>query len=134
MVWGRGITIDKDAGWQELHVSPSRRAAGPDGWLWPLLRWLARRVALVVLLACRFVTGNWLLSSSLVLPLWALAAGVQWAALGVLLVVAGGYAAWFWWAPEAFDRWVSSPARAWWRRVRYRCKWANVMAAGRLTV
>lgn len=133
-MWGNSVTIDKNAGWQDIHVNPSRKREGVARWLVPLLRMLALAVAVLVALAGTFLVWNWLVSLSLALPLWAYSAGLPWLALGVLIAITGGYGAWFWYAAESFDAWVASPARAWWRRVRYRWKWADLMVAGGLTV
>lgn len=137
MAWGGAITIDRNAGWQELEVSPSsgrRRRPGLAGWaLWGLSR-LARAVACLLRLVATFVVSNWLVSATLLPVLWLVTVGLPWVALGLTVLVAGGFGVWFYCAPVSFDRWVCSPARAWWRRRRYVRKWANVMVAGGLTV
>lgn len=134
MAWGNSITIDKNAAWQEVHVSTS--AARPHGWGW--LAWLALRLcgllALLVVLLGTFVGVNWLLSVSLLPALWAYSAGLPWLALAAVIAVAGGYGAWFWWAAESFDVRIVSPLRRWWRRRRYAYRWADLMVAGGLTV
>ena len=82
-----------------------------------LLAWLVRLIArhplaaaIVALLALMWVSIGWL---GLVFP----------AAWAVVVL-----AAWRWFWPGSFTRWVSSPARGRWRAWFYRRRWAGVMA------
>lgn len=131
MAWGNSVTIDKDAAWQEVEVT-SRRARVKSlarvAWL------LLSLLTLALGVAGTFVVANWLVSLSITPALWLVSAGLPWLALGAVIVISGGYGAWFWCAAESFDVWISSPLRQWWRRLRYHRKWADVMVAGALTV
>jgi len=136
MAWGGAVTIDRNAGWQELEVSPSsrRRPQGLGAWtLWGL-SWGAKLTGRLLRVVATFVVSNWLISASLLPALWLAVVGLLWLALGLTVLVAGGFGVWFYCASGSFDRWVCSPLRGWWRRRRYARKWANVMVAGGLTV
>src|SRR5699024_8660984 len=135
MSWGGAMTVDKNAGWQEVRVSTAdSRPDSAAGWAVWLLRGLLGLLAVALGAVGTFVAVNWLVSAATVPALWALAAGFEWLALGLVLAAGGGAAVWFWLAAESFDIWVVSPLRAWWRRRRYGRKWADLMVAGGLTV
>jgi len=127
----RGLTIDRDAGWQEITVD--KRHSGRSfaravvvklaGLLWWLLvgTVLFAIMNVIVVASAAPAAGLWL-------------SGHGWFALALLLVALAAHGAWFYFAAESFDRWVLSPLRMWWRRRRYSSKWANVMVAAGLTV
>ena len=82
-----------------------------------LLGWLVRLIArhplaaaIVALLAFMWVNVGWL--------------GLVFLAVWAVVVLA----AWRWFWPGSFTRWVSSPARGRWRAWFYRRRWAGVMA------
>jgi len=127
----RGLTIDRDAGWQQITVDKRRRGGGLGrvvaGKLVGLLRWLLVGLGL-------FVVMNVIVVAPAAPLAWLWLSGYDWFALVMLLVVVGAHGTWFFLAAESFDRRVLSPLRMWWRRRRYAAKWANVMAATGLTV
>jgi S-DNA-T family DNA segregation ATPase FtsK/SpoIIIE len=134
MGWG-SITTEKNAGWQDVTVSTaSPGPRGRLGWLTWCVRSLLSLAVAVVVLVGSFVAVNWVVSLSLLPALWAWSAGLPWLAVIAVVLVSGGYGAWFWWAAESFDVRVTSPVRQWWRRRRYWRKWADLMVAGGLTV
>src|SRR5690606_17421316 len=129
------LTIEKNAGWQEVEVHARRRR--PEsvwGWLGLALLALARLVATVVTYVVTFAVFNGLIVAAVLVPVWTHVAGLTWVALAEAVVTAATFAAWLVVAPASFDRWVSSPLRVWWRRRRYYRKWADLMVASRLTV
>lgn len=135
MSWREGLVIDPDAGWQQITVDKRTNSPhGVAGWVgWALLT-LARLVWVLLAAAGLFVVMNPVttVSAAPAIGLWA--AGLPWLALVVGVVAMVGHGLWFWFAAESFDRRVLSPLRMWWRRRRYVAKWANLMAAGGLTV
>lgn len=64
------LTIDKNAGWQEIEVHP--RSRRPEGWGWLAagLVWFARAVVLVVTVVVTFVGFNWLPVAAVVPAVW----------------------------------------------------------------
>lgn len=134
MSWARGLVVDGDAGWKDITVTKGRTRRRGWALVWSLAWNLVRGVWLAAAVLVGFLGFNALLSASAVPALWLWAAGLPWLALAVAVLAAGGFGAWFWWAAESFDRRVVSPLRMWWRRLRYRRKWANLMVGSGLLV
>ncbi|MBA0124239.1 cell division protein FtsK [Haloechinothrix sp. YIM 98757] len=126
-----GLVVDRDAGWQQIQVAKaSQRRSIPAR----VVRLLVAGLRWLTVLVAGFAYHNPIPAALLALIGALLTCGLPWAALGVGLLAAAGLVAWFLLAPEAFDRWVVSPGRRWWRRRRYAAAWADVMVAGRLVV
>ncbi|MCP2255689.1 DNA segregation ATPase FtsK/SpoIIIE, S-DNA-T family [Prauserella aidingensis] len=128
------VTIDKNAGWQEIEVHPRRhRPDGVWGSLAAALVWLARGVAFVATVIVTFVAFNWLPMAALLPAVWTWAVGLDVVAAVQVVVAACVLVAWLLVWPSSFDVWVASPWRMWMRRRRYFWKWADVMVASGLT-
>ena len=109
----------------------------PDPFAMPRWRAPVYRTPLGIILAAKFVKLLWRLGRMVVRhPLAASVlalAAVTWLDLGwvtlaaVVLAVAVGLAAWWWFWPVTFSRRVGRPARGKWRTWCYRRRWAAVM-------
>ncbi|GAA1208385.1 FtsK/SpoIIIE domain-containing protein [Prauserella alba] len=129
------LTIDKNAGWQEIEVHPRRhRPDGVSGWIGRGLLALARLLSSILTYAGSFVVFNGLVVAAVLVPVWTHLAGLTWVAVAEAVVTAATFVAWLVIASDSFDRWVTSPLRIWWRRRRYFRNWADLMVAANLTV
>ncbi|PRX47564.1 S-DNA-T family DNA segregation ATPase FtsK/SpoIIIE [Prauserella shujinwangii] len=135
MSWRDGLTLDRNAGWQEVHVATaSARPDGAGAWaLWLTGRLLAG-VRWLLMLVAGFVVLNPVVAAAALPAAWLYLADRPWWALAALLVTVAGFGAWFWLRADAFDARVTSPLRKWWRRRRYVRKWSNLMASSGLAV
>jgi S-DNA-T family DNA segregation ATPase FtsK/SpoIIIE len=136
----RGDVIHKESGWEFITLGsrwgwhPPRGFIGWCHFLGLATARLSRLLWRLARLVAGCAVGNpvptlvlaALLAAAILAPSWVLiaAASMLAAALGV----------WFWCWPDSFDAWVTSRARRWVRRRRYRRRWPDLMAAVKATV
>jgi S-DNA-T family DNA segregation ATPase FtsK/SpoIIIE len=136
----RGDVIHKESGWEFITLGsrwgwhPPRGFIGWCHLLGVVLARLARLLWTLTRLFGGIVLGNPVPAAVAALLLLAAALGPSWATVAAAVVVAVVLGGWFWCWPGSFDTWVTSRARRWVRRRRYRRRWPDLMAAVKATV
>lgn len=137
----RGDVIHKESGWELITLGsrwgwhPPRGFVGWCHFLGLATGRLARLLWRLARLVGGCAIGNPVPAIVLVVLLLAAILAPSWALLVVAVVVlAVTLGGWFWCWPVTFDTWVTSRARRWVRRRRYRRRWPDLMAAVKATV
>lgn len=137
-----GHVINEDAGWETYVYNPDgKQIRWPDGgaeWVRLVALGLGK-VGQVFGWVLGVVLGFAMTAPVVAAGITALvavpvAAGRLWTVPLVVLLMGAAVGVWFGRWPDGFDRAVTSRVRRWWRRRRYRWRWADLMAGLDATV